>query len=182
MSAVTHRSIVVGFDGTPASIAALEFAFVEALDRGAPVVVVTTWMPEFPLALDSVGPETKDQATAACQMQDDAVRRVLAELGEKPPFTQVVKNDFSGPALVAAARTAALLVVGTGRKGRLSRTFLGSVSEFCVRHSPVPVVVVPAPVLPTHEVIRMPWAAAASFGGRLRPRWHDPQQHRTGSL
>ncbi|MBA2523381.1 MAG: universal stress protein, partial [Solirubrobacterales bacterium] len=37
------------------------------------------------------------------------------------------------------------LVVGTGRKGTLRRTLLGSVSEFCVRHARCPVVVVPDP-------------------------------------
>lgn len=164
MTTGAHRTIVVGVDGTPGSVAALEFAFVEALDRGAPVLVLTTWMPHFPLALTSVGPQTSDQESAARRMQDDAVRWVLSDLGEQPSFTQVVSNDVSGPALVTAARTAALLVVGTGRKGPLARAFLGSVSEFCVRHSPVPVVVVPSPVATPYEVIRIPWDATALGG------------------
>lgn len=140
-----HRTIVVGVDGTPGSLAALEFAFVEALDRNAPVVVLTTWMPDFPASVAGAGLPFENRATAARQMQDAAVREVVAQLGETPRYTQVVVHDVSGPALIAAARNAALLVVGTGRKEALARAFLGSVSEFCVRHSPVPVVVVPAP-------------------------------------
>ena len=106
-----HRSVVVGVDGTPASTAALEFAFVEALDRGAPVVVVTTWMPEFPAPFDGPDVQFEDRARAARRMQDAAVRGVLADLGEQPEYTQVVRHDVSGPALVEAARGAALLVV-----------------------------------------------------------------------
>lgn len=140
-----HRSIVVGVDGTPGSLAALEFAFVEALDRGAPVVVVTTWMPDFPAPPTGFEATFDDLSVTARRMQDVAIGRVASELGEVPEYSQVVTIDVSGPSLIAAARTAALLVVGTGRKDRLSRAFMGSVSEFCVRHSPVPVVVVPAP-------------------------------------
>ncbi len=47
--------------------------------------------------------------------------------------------------LVKAAHDAALLVVGSGRKSLVARALLGSVSEYCVRHSRVPVVVVPDP-------------------------------------
>jgi nucleotide-binding universal stress UspA family protein len=46
---------------------------------------------------------------------------------------------------VEAAHDAALLVVGSGRKSLVARALLGSVSEYCVRHSRVPVVVVPDP-------------------------------------
>ena len=35
--------------------------------------------------------------------------------------------------------------VGSGRKSVLVRALLGSVSEYCVRHARVPVVVVPDP-------------------------------------
>jgi nucleotide-binding universal stress UspA family protein len=142
-----HRSIVVGVDGTPGSLAALEFAFVEAIDRGAPVVVVTTWMQDFPIPFGGDAHGFGDQAVEARKMQDAAIRGVVIELGEVPAYSQLVVNDVSGPALVDAARTAALLVVGTGRKDPLSRAFLGSVSEFCARHSPVPLVVVPVPVV-----------------------------------
>lgn len=148
-ASAAHRSIIVGFDGSPASSAALEFAFVEAIDRAAPVTVMTTWMPGLPAPVYASELFSTDVAPAMRSLQDNAIRTILADLGERPAYTQVVRNDVCGPALVEAARDAALLVVGTGRKDALARTFLGSVSDFCVRHSSVPVVVVPAPSGPT---------------------------------
>jgi hypothetical protein len=38
-----------------------------------------------------------------------------------------------------------MLVVGSSHKGMAARRLLGSVSEYCLRHARVPVVVVPDP-------------------------------------
>jgi nucleotide-binding universal stress UspA family protein len=38
-----------------------------------------------------------------------------------------------------------MVVVGSGSPSSVSHQVLGSVAEYCVRHSPVPVVIVPAP-------------------------------------
>ena len=43
------------------------------------------------------------------------------------------------------ANRASYLVVGHSHKGALRRALLGSVSDYCVRHSKVPVMVVPMP-------------------------------------
>lgn len=140
------RPVVVGVDGSPGARAALKFAFEEALTRGAAVRVVTTWMLGFPQR-DTISERAWDEESAeAHRLQDAEIGWVLHELGRRPEFSQVVVNDLSGPTLVDLARDASLLVVGTGRKNAVSRAFLGSVSEFCVRHSPAPVVVVPDPV------------------------------------
>jgi nucleotide-binding universal stress UspA family protein len=47
--------------------------------------------------------------------------------------------------LVSRAERASMLVVGSGDPSSVSHQVLGSVAEYCVRHSPVPVVIVPAP-------------------------------------
>jgi hypothetical protein len=57
----------------------------------------------------------------------------------------VVLQNYGGHALVEAAHDAAMLVVGSGHKSLVARALLGSVSEYCVRHAKVPVVVVPDP-------------------------------------
>ncbi|MCZ4499709.1 MAG: UspA domain protein [Marmoricola sp.] len=137
------RPIVVGIDGTAGSRAALRFALEEGLARGLPVTVVTAWMPEFPTSVTTSEAAYVDGSTKAQRLQDAEIAAALGELEESPVLSRVIANDVSGPTLTDAARGASLLVVGSGRKGVLSRAFLGSVSEFCVRHSPVPVVVVP---------------------------------------
>lgn len=48
-----------------------------------------------------------------------------------------------GEAIVEAAieENADMVVVGTRGLGKVKRAFLGSVSDYCVHHSPVPVLV-----------------------------------------
>jgi nucleotide-binding universal stress UspA family protein len=140
-----NRAIVVGVDGSAGSKAALAFALQEGLARGSTVEVVTTWL---------MGPAISDIATAttveeeeqkARECQDDTLREVLEGFTERPTISQVVLQSYGGHALVEAAHDAALLVVGSGRKSLVARALLGSVSEYCVRHARVPVVVVPDP-------------------------------------
>jgi nucleotide-binding universal stress UspA family protein len=145
MSERDKRAIVVGVDGSSGSKAALAFALQEGLARGSTVEVVTTWL---------MGPAVSDIATAttfeeeeakAEEIQNAVLAEVLAGFDERPTISQVVLQNYGGHALVEAAHDAALLVVGNGRKSLVARALLGSVSEYCVRHSRVPVVVVPDP-------------------------------------
>ncbi|MCW2856870.1 MAG: Universal stress protein [Marmoricola sp.] len=138
------RPIVVGVDDSVGARAALRFAFEEGLELDAPVIVVTTWLLEFaPRSITTR--RVHGEAVEARRIQDEQISLVLDALDDAPEFTQVVVNDVGGPTLIDVARQAMLLVVGSGRQNPLSRAFLGSVSEFCVRHSPVPVVIVPDP-------------------------------------
>jgi nucleotide-binding universal stress UspA family protein len=140
-----NRAIVVGVDGSAGSKAALAFALQEGLARGSSVEVVTTWL---------MGPAISDIATAttveeeeakAREIQDAALAEVLAGFDERPTISQVVLQNYGGHALVEAAHDAAMLIVGNSRKNLVARALLGSVSEYCVRHAAVPVVVVPDP-------------------------------------
>lgn len=158
------KYIVVGVDGSPGSRAALRFAFEESLIRRTPVQVVTTWMRGFPQHGADSGDGWEDELAEARQIQDTEIGLVLAELDERPEFSQVVVNDLSGPTLVDLARDASLLVVGTGRKSTVGHTFLGLASEFCVRHSSVPVVVVPDPT-------RIDLVRAGDWAGLPARRW-----------
>jgi len=140
-----RRAIVVGVDGSAGSKAALAFALEEGLARGATVEVVTTWLLSTGLG-EVAGADTFEAETRRAERhQAAALAEVLAGFAERPVVSQVVVQSYGGHALVEAAHDAALLVVGSGRKGVLTRALLGSVSEYCVRHSVVPVVVVPDP-------------------------------------
>ena len=117
--------IVVGVDGSAAGVAALGWAAAEAARCGCDLeaVVVT----------ETENPETLHQVQAA-EVRYPAVRMHYVRAVGAP-----------GPALVVAARGAAMLVVGSRGHGRLAGALLGSVSAYCTAHADCPVVVVPDP-------------------------------------
>ena len=63
------------------------------------------------------------------------------------PVTKILGHGHAGPALVEAidANRSDLVVVGTRGRGAVASLLTGSVTDYLVRHSPVPVVVVPPP-------------------------------------
>lgn len=149
--------IVVGVDGTPASVEALAFALREGALRGTSVRCITAWHFDGPddgwLAPESIA-QARDNAEAS---QAAALAAAHAQVQSAREVTREVVQGSPGHVLVDAARDAAYLVVGTAHKNVAQRTFLGSVSHYCVQHATVPVVVVPAPA-------PAPRAAARSAG------------------
>jgi len=143
--------IVVGLDGSPAARAALDVALEEGLTRGVAVEVVTAWVWASPYE-GMAHADTFDEAKLAAQtMQDELIQAAVDRLGERPVISQMVVHDYAGKALVLRAGRARMLVVGHGHRGRLARVVMGSVSEYCVKHSSAPVLVVPDPDLPPTE-------------------------------
>ena len=138
--------IVVGVDGSKESRAALRFVLSEGNLRGSGVEVVTAWRP--PGVSDPVGVDGDASRGDAQRIQDKQMTSVLADYGQAPVVSRRIVLGGAGPVLVAAARDAAFLVVGTERTGLAKRILLGSVSEYCVRHATCPVVVVPAEPVP----------------------------------
>jgi len=142
-----HRpgSIVVGLDDTAGARAALRFALEAGVARGVPVEVVTTFVVDMTVR-DRVTPELiAEEARDVRREQDRIVTEVASEVSARPVISQVVLHDVGGAPLLEAARDAAMLVVGSGRRRPLDEMPLASVSEYCVRHARVPVVVVPDP-------------------------------------
>lgn len=135
--------VVVGVDGSATSVGALRYALEEGLRRGVGVEVVTAWVWN-PPAGEADAPATLEAAKAAAQaMQDRVVRHVLAETDPTPPVSQTVAHGYGAEVLREACRHASVLVVGHTPRGFLARTVLGSVSEACIRHADIPVIVVP---------------------------------------
>jgi len=146
--------IVVGVDGSGGAEAALDHALTAGLERGCLVEVVTGWLWVGSSDAQSAGDLAHGRA-AVRRVQDGMLERAATRLGALPEVVQTVVHDYAGRVLVARAEGATLLVVGAGSLGSTSTKMLGSVSEYCVRHSPVPVVVVPEP-----ERVRQRHAAA----------------------
>jgi nucleotide-binding universal stress UspA family protein len=142
---VDPPAIVVGVDGTLASEAALVFALREGARRGGAVEVVTAWA--FPHPYDEVArPDSMERLRAhAERTQDATVTAGLRRIDTPPVVSRSVVEGAPGQVLLAASKDADYLVVGTGHKGAATRFLLGSVSQYCVRHATVPVMVVPMP-------------------------------------
>ncbi|MFB9881685.1 universal stress protein [Planobispora siamensis] len=132
-----ERAVVVGFDGSPGSHAALDFAAREACLRGVPLRVVTATgegghdlFPGHEMERLEVGGRLR--AELAPWLHGSPRLRIHFEFTDHPPRR----------ALSDAARDALLLVVGSRGLGELRSVLLGSVSHAMVHHAPCPVAVV----------------------------------------
>ena len=133
----------MGVDGSPSSMAALEWAAQQAELAGSTLVVVTTWeWPNLGWGLGSPPlPEDYHPATGAQTMLDGALGTVR---GAHPVLAIRSALTEGHPAQVPidAARGADLLVVGCRGHGGFSGMLLGSVSTHCIAHAHCPVVVI----------------------------------------
>lgn len=136
-------SIVVGVDGSEGSAAALVWALGEARVRRAPLDAVVAWQYPVLTTLPAYGsmPAIEEMEATAQEL----LERALAQAGGAEGVTvrELVAEGPAGPALVAAAAEADLLVVGSRGHGAFAGMLLGSVSQYAVVHAPCPVVVVP---------------------------------------
>jgi nucleotide-binding universal stress UspA family protein len=135
-----QRRIVVGVDGSPPSERALDWAIGEAQRSGAALHIVTAWV--FPMALGYAFTTTVDDVRREAQARVD---RALAHVREVAPgvhATGETTEQLPAPGLVAAAKGADLLVVGSRGLGGFEGLLQGSVSRYCTRHATCSVVVV----------------------------------------
>lgn len=143
--------VIVGTSGSPGSLRALRYA--EALARvcDATLIPVLTWT--------APGGEIADMCSPVDYLRDvwveNASQRLQTALGrawgETPcdvTVRPVVLRGEAGPALVEmACLPGDLLIVGTGRRGKVARVFSGSVCRYCVAHAQCPVLAIPPPAL-----------------------------------
>ncbi|HET7486898.1 MAG TPA: universal stress protein [Acidimicrobiales bacterium] len=138
--------IVVGVDGSAPSKAALHWALDEARRRGASVEAVYVW--QYPsVALERFGATSvpvmraEDLEKAAQQVVDEVVSG-LSEEDRATGLTTRLERGHPADALLAAAKDAELLVVGSRGLGGFKGMLLGSVSNHVAHHASVPVVVI----------------------------------------
>ncbi|MFJ9535923.1 universal stress protein [Streptomyces sp. NPDC101225] len=144
------KGIVVGVDGSAASRAALRWAVEQAHALGVELVAVHAWEPASgfaPYAPVSARPTPTEQRARAAEVLAATVRAVFgphpgtgthAVLAEGPPARVLLQQ----------ARGALLLALGRGPREQGEARGVGPVGRECLRHSTVPVVVVPAPERP----------------------------------
>lgn len=135
--------VVVGVDGSAASVEALRLAHRLAGPLGAVIEATACW--EYPRMYDSyVSVGIEEFEGRAAQIIDEAV---AAAFGSHPPadLTTRLVEGSARSVLIEASRDAVLLVVGRRGHGGFGGLLVGSVSSACVAHGHCPVLVVHAP-------------------------------------
>ena len=134
--------IVVGVDGSPGSLAALEWAVDEARRRQARLDVVHVW--DVPmLAYSAITPvvtgiDEGELESAAREVLDKLVAGLPHDVTVEP----ILARGTAASVLLETARGADLVVVGSRGHGGFVGLLLGSVSAALAHHSPCPVVIV----------------------------------------
>lgn len=138
--------VLVGFDGSDGSHAALVFARAEARSWGVPLVVVRAW--EFsPLLVVTDAPT--DLGELQARLEERTRQEVVEVLGDDPPsgadtprLEVRVVQGAAVDALVSEATPDDLIVVGSRGHGGFKGLLLGSVSSHVAHHAPCPVTIV----------------------------------------
>jgi nucleotide-binding universal stress UspA family protein len=168
---MSEQIVVVGVDGSPASYTALRWALGHVERTGGQVraircvrpVAVPAWEAE---VTGEPAPASAEQQVRAERELDQIVAAALVRVrdgAQRVAVQRTVVRGSAGPALVAEASGAALLVVGSHGHRRLTELAHRSVSAYCIRHASCPVVVIPP----------------ASEWGASWPRW-QPDAGRRG--
>jgi len=130
--------IVVGVDGSPSSLRAVQWAAQQAKLTGATLRAVSSWRwPNYITRLPPGVDLPKDTGITLDAVLDEALVG-----SEDVIVTRHVIEGPPGPALLSQAEEATLLVVGAKGRAAFPGMLLGSVAEHCVRHGSCPVVVV----------------------------------------
>lgn len=133
--------LVIGYDGSAGSRAALEQAARLATGLGVEVVIA------FGYGVAPSGGETADHRQLleerGQKLADEALTR-LRELGAAGSVAVVDERPAESLVRVASEHAAQMIVVGTHGEGPISGALLGSVPYKLVHRSRVPVLVVPA--------------------------------------
>jgi nucleotide-binding universal stress UspA family protein len=148
------RRVIVGASGSPGNLSALRYAEHLARAYDAVLIPVHTWTPP--------GGEIAERRSPCVQLRclwtEDAWQRLWyaidAAWGQLPadlPVRPMVERGAPGRVLtIIASDPADLLVVGTGRRGSLTRVFSSRVSRYCLAHAQCPVLTVPPAAVSPH--------------------------------
>lgn len=128
--------IVIGFDGSHPSTAALAWAVDEARLHNAELTVVTVLDDQEAAAAPTTG-----HAAPAAEIPAPLVQTV-GEIAGGVPAEHLAEHGPAAAALVRASSDADLLVVGSRGRGTLTGLLLGSVSRACLHGSHGPVAIV----------------------------------------
>ena len=136
------RTIVVGYDGSPAALAAVE----HAIDRAGPdgrLVLVHAYKVPVDYVAASYYTELQQDAAAYAETMLDELERDCARL-VTIEHQRDITVGAAGPAIISAAEgsEAGEIVIGSRGHGRV-RALLGSVAHDVIHRAQCPVTVIP---------------------------------------
>jgi nucleotide-binding universal stress UspA family protein len=141
------RRVIVGTSGSPGNLCALRHAEHLARACDAALIPVHTWMPPDGDIADRRSPCISLRhlwIDDAWQRLWDALDAAWGQLPADLPVRPMVERGAPGPVLtVIASDPGDLLVIGTGRRGRLNYVFPSRVSRYCLTYAQCPVLAVP---------------------------------------
>ena len=136
-------TIVVGVDGSEASIEALKRAQNLAVPLGAQVIATAYW--EFPQVYGgyvAMGIDGFEESTG--QILKESLEKAFGPDVPENVVSRLVRGH-TRESLIEASRDADMIVVGRRGHGGFGGLLVGSVSSACVAHALCPVLVVHAP-------------------------------------
>jgi nucleotide-binding universal stress UspA family protein len=132
--------IVAGVDGSPPSVAALDWAARQAELTGAELEVLMTWDWPTSYGWTLPLPEDYDPAGDVHRVLDEVVAAVRAD-HPQVKISTLVAHGHPAVLLTEASEGADLLVVGSRGHGEFVGMLIGSVSEHCATHAHCPVLI-----------------------------------------
>jgi nucleotide-binding universal stress UspA family protein len=133
--------VVVGVDGSSHSDVTLRLAAIEARRFGSRLTVVHAYRLPVPAEYGpNAGVDEPHYRVAAEALMEQALGHLGPDRDELKIETRAVHGG-AAEALLDAASTAAVLVVGAGGHGGLERLRVGSVSQHVLRQAPCAVVI-----------------------------------------
>lgn len=137
------RTIVVGVDGSEASVEALRQAQSLAVPLSARVVAMACW--DYPPVYDGyVAVGIDDFDVRAGEILAEAVGKAFGPAAPANVESRLVQGH-PRHMLIEESKTADMLVLGRRGHGGFGGLLLGSVSSACVAHAHCPVLIVHAP-------------------------------------
>lgn len=140
-SGVPPTRVVVGIDGSPESLEALQWAGDEADRHGVNLVVVHSWVYPY-LPIDAGASQARDltKVAAACVLnQALEVARERFAAGVKG----LLVEDSAPSALLASVHDGDMLVLGSRGRGAVRSRLFGSTVNAVLDEAVIPVVVIP---------------------------------------
>ncbi|OKL54753.1 universal stress protein [Bowdeniella nasicola] len=157
---MTHEPVVlVGVDGSPAALGAVDWAVAHAKRLGWRLHIVCAYaLPSFPATSIDGGYAALDDTqihNGAQQVLHEAVQRA----GDGLEVTSALENGDPTAVLVELSKQAGLVVIGSHKGSGFTDRLLGAVSSALPAHSHCPTIVVPLreegkePLIPIRRIV-----------------------------